>query len=94
MMIFENGGSPRFFITSVDWMERNLDKRIEVGGEVKSPQLKLELDRIFKTLWKGNVKARVLDGEMRNRYFRNNLPIFNAQTELHNFYAQVIKTKG
>lgn len=94
MMIFENGGSPRFFITSADWMERNLDKRIEVGGEVKSPQLKLELDRIFKTLWKGNVKARVLDGEMRNRYFRNNLPIFNAQTELHNFYAQVIKTKG
>lgn len=93
MMIFENGGNPRFFITSADWMERNLDKRIEVGGEVKSPQLKLELDRIFKTLWKGNVKARVLDGEMRNRYFRNNLPIYNAQTELHNFYAQVIKTK-
>lgn len=94
MMIFENGGDPRFFITSADWMERNLDKRIEVGGEVKSPQLKLELDRIFKTLWKGNVKARVLDGEMRNRYFRNNLPIYNAQTELHNFYAQVIKTKA
>lgn len=92
LMIFANAGQPRYFVTSADWMERNLDKRIEVGGEVKDLRLNSELDRIFNTMWRGNVKARVLDGLMRNRYYRNNLPVFNAQDELYNYYTEVAKT--
>ncbi len=92
LMIFTNGGQPRYFLTSADWMERNLDKRIEVGGEVKDLRLNSELDRVFTTMWKGNVKARVLDGLMRNRYYRNNLPVFNAQDELYKYYSEIAKT--
>jgi polyphosphate kinase len=65
IMIFENGGDPLYFLTSGDWMERNLDRRIEVGGQVKDAKLKSEIARIFETMWKGNVKSRVLDRTMR-----------------------------
>ncbi len=92
LMIFTNAGEARYFLTSGDWMERNLDKRIEVGGEVKDLRLNSELDRIFNTMWKGNVKARILDRDMRNRYYRNNEPVFNAQDELYRYYVNISKT--
>lgn len=93
LMIFENGGNARYFITSGDWMERNLDKRIEVGGEVKDREIKTDLNRIFQTMWKGNVKARILDGTMKNRYYRNNEPVFNAQEELYKYYFELARTE-
>jgi polyphosphate kinase len=89
IMIFENGGDPLYFLTSGDWMERNLDRRIEVGGQVKDAKLKSEIARIFETMWKGNVKSRVLDRTMRNRYYRNNEPVFNAQDELFAHYTEI-----
>lgn len=84
--IFENGGKRKYFLTSADWMERNLDKRIEVGVQIHQEDLKERLDTIFTILWKGNVKARVIDAEQRNRYVGNRETSYNAQDELYKFY--------
>jgi polyphosphate kinase len=91
IMIFENGGDPIYYLTSGDWMERNLDRRIEVGGQVKDAKVKAEIDRIFETMWKGNVKSRILDKGMRNRYYRNSDAVFNAQDELFAYYEDLGK---
>lgn len=91
IMIFENGGDPIYYLTSGDWMERNLDRRIEVGGQVKDAKVKAEIDRIFETMWKGNVKSRILDKGMRNRYYRNSDAVFNAQDELFVYYEDLGK---
>jgi polyphosphate kinase len=86
--IFENNGDPVHIITSADWMERNLDQRIEVGMTVKDAAIKAELDRIFDFQWRGSVKARNISADLKNRYNERNLPPFHAQRELYRSYIQ------
>jgi polyphosphate kinase len=85
--IFENNGDPVHIITSADWMERNLDQRIEVGMTVKDAAIKTELDRIFDFQWRGSVKARNISADLKNRYNERNLPPFHAQRELYLSYT-------
>ena len=85
--IFENNGDPVHIITSADWMERNLDQRIEVGMTVKDTAIKTELDRIFDFQWRGSVKARNISADLKNRYNERNLPPFHAQRELYLSYT-------
>jgi polyphosphate kinase len=85
-MIFENDGKPIYIITSADFMERNLDKRIEVGVMIKDESIQSELDQIFDFQWRGSVKARLISSDLKNRYRKRNLPPFHAQVETYNFY--------
>ena len=87
-IIFENGGQPIHYITSADWMERNLDKRIEVGVPVLEPSLKKELDTIFEFQWKGSVKSRLISKNLKNTYRRPNKS-FHAQHELYKYYREL-----
>lgn len=85
-LIFHNNGKPEHYITSADFMERNLDKRIEVGVHVEDKAVKEELDRIFNFQWSGTVKARLLTQDLSNTYRKNDLPPFHAQNELYQSY--------
>jgi polyphosphate kinase len=89
MMVFNNGGKKEYFITSADFMERNLDKRIEVGTIVEDPHVQEELEKLFDFQWRGSVKARLIDEQMRNHYRRNDLPPFHAQEELYSYYKRL-----
>lgn len=87
--VFGHGGEPKYYLSSADWMERNMDNRIEVTCPVYSPALREELDMIFNFQWKGNVKARFLNKEMNNRYRRSNADEpFRAQFELYKHYQE------
>ena len=86
-MIFGNDGNPLYFITSADWMERNLDKRIEVGCPIISENLKRELDLIFDYQWRGNNKARIIDQKQKNQYrSKEGIESFHYQEEMYNYY--------
>lgn len=88
-MIFHNGGDPLYFLSSADWMERNLDKRIEVGTPVYDKDIQRELSTIFAIQWNDTAKARVLDRMMRNRYRETEEGeiILQSQQELWKYYA-------
>ncbi len=86
---FENSGKPEYFITSADFMERNLDKRIEVGVLVESPNVQKELDLIFNYQWSGSVKARLITADFKNQYRRTDIPTFHAQLELYKYYKKI-----
>jgi polyphosphate kinase len=75
--IFCNGGKDSTYISSSDWMTRNLDYRIEVSCPVLDPKVKEEVRNIIETQWKDNVKARVLNEKMDNNYrkMRDEKPI-------------------
>ena len=88
-MIFHNNGQKKYFITSADWMERNLDKRVEVGCPVLKRHTQRRLDEIFDTYWKGNVKSRIIDENQLNLYHRDKKPTFNAQDELFRYYKKI-----
>ena len=68
VLIFNNGGNPLVYISSADWMVRNLDHRVEAACPILDNELKLELMEIIKIQLKDNVKARILDTELNNVY--------------------------
>ncbi len=88
-MIFGNNGNPKYYISSADWMERNLDNRIEVSCPILDDRLKSELDLIFEYQWKGNVKVRFQNKLMDNRYKKSTAKKkFRAQLKLYEFYKE------
>jgi polyphosphate kinase len=91
-MKFENNGEPIFILTSADFMERNLDNRIEVGVIIKENSIQKELDTIFDFQWKGSVKARLISPDLKNRYRKRNLPPFHAQLELYKYYCAKVNS--
>jgi len=68
VLIFHNGGKPKVYISSADWMVRNLDHRVEAACPVNDPRLQKELIDILNIQLSGNVKARVLNNEQDNTY--------------------------
>jgi len=68
VMIFHNNGKEKVFISSADWMVRNLDHRIEVAAPILDEKIKKELIDIINIQLKDNQKARILDTELSNKY--------------------------
>jgi polyphosphate kinase len=87
-MIFHNNGNPHYYLTSGDWMERNLDKRIEVGCPVYQKDIQQELQLIFDTQWKDNVKARIIDKKQLNRHVETTDPTMHSQQWLQEHYHE------
>jgi len=88
-VIFGNGGTPETYISSADWMERNLDQRIEVGAKILDPQIQAEIALIFDYQWRGSVKARSISANYKNLYSKRDLPPFHAQQQLFAQYKQL-----
>jgi polyphosphate kinase len=86
---FGNGGTPETYISSADWMERNLDQRIEVGAKILDPQIQAEIALIFDYQWRGSVKARSISANYKNLYSKRDLPPFHAQQQLFAHYKQL-----
>ena len=68
VLIFHHRGKEKMYISSADWMVRNLDYRIEAAVEVHHPALRKELKDILEIQLEDTVKARILDAELKNEY--------------------------
>ena len=68
ILVFHNGGEEKVFLSSGDWMTRNLDRRVEVTLPVYDADLQRELKALLEIQWQDNVKARILSAEMTNQY--------------------------
>ena len=85
-MIFCNNQDNEVFISSADWMTRNLDNRVEVTCPIYQPEIKKELFDIFNIYWNDNIKSRYVNLEKINRYNRNDKPNSRSQEELYKYY--------
>lgn len=93
VFIFHNGGDKKVFLSSADWMERNLSFRIETTFPVYDPDLKAEIEALMDLQLKDNVKARFIERFHRNEYRRTNTDIpVRAQLESY-FYFKRKKEK-
>ncbi len=66
LIAFHNGGNSKMYISSADWMVRNLDHRVEAACPILVPAIKQELLDILNIQLKDNEKARVLNNELNN----------------------------
>ncbi|WP_440055015.1 polyphosphate kinase 1 [Pseudoalteromonas sp. T1lg65] len=86
VMVFDNAGEPKVFISSADWMTRNLDHRVEVGTPIYSEQLKKVIIDIIELQFKDRTKARIIDAEQKNLYVRRgNRKKIRSQIAIHDY---------
>jgi len=90
ILYFRCGAWERVFITSADWMKRNMNRRIEVLCPVLDPDAASLLKKILFTHLKDNVKARYVNGSRNNEFVRNDEPAHHSQEEVF----QLIKAEG
>ena len=68
VLIFHNSGNEKVYLSSADWMVRNLDHRVEAAIPIINPELQKELKDIIHIQLRDNVKARILNNELTNNY--------------------------
>ena len=84
VLIFCNGGNPRYYLGSADWMPRNLLNRIEVMTPVYDEALRADLLRTVEYGLKDTTNARVVDGKGTNEIQKGEY--FRSQEELYKAY--------
>ena len=89
--IFENEGDNKIYISSADWMTRNMDYRVEVSCPIYDEEIKAEILETFEICWKDNVKARVHSLNQDNAYRRNDKPALRSQFALYEYYKNKLE---
>ena len=91
--IFNNNGKNEIYISSADWMTRNLDNRVEVTCPILDPNIKKEINDIFEIYWSDNVKSRTVNNEIPNQYQinQNSKKLIRSQIEINNYYKSKLE---
>jgi len=95
VFVFANGGSPLYYISSADWMNRNFDYRFEVGCPVYDKRIRKELMDMMEIQWADNVKARLINSSPVNQYKKaahGEKPI-RSQFELYHYFNKLLEQK-
>jgi len=89
VFIFNNFNTPMVYISSADWMIRNLDHRIEVACPIFDNSIQEELTTILKLQMQENVKGRILDNDQANNYVisEENTPEMRSQIEIYHYLS-------
>ena len=91
LYIFENDGAPKIYISSADFMRRNLDTRVEISCPIYDEQIKEEILETFAICWSDNVKARCISEKQDNLYRKNNKPKVRSQFALYAYYKNKLE---
>ena len=90
--IYCNGGKELIYLTSADFMTRNIDNRVEVGFPIYDEKLQQEIRDIIDIQLEDNTKAREINSQNTNKYHKTNSPeSHRAQIEIYNYLKS--KTK-
>jgi polyphosphate kinase len=89
--IFHSGGKEKIFISSADWMVRNLDHRVEATCPIFDESIKKELKDIIGIQLQDNVKARWLNNELTNDYVESEGLQVRSQVETYNYLHNKIE---
>lgn len=91
--VFHNNGKEKVYLSSADWMVRNLDHRVEATCLVADKKIKQELIDILNIQLSDNIKARALNNTLNNEYVRTGGKKIRSQVETYKFlYKKTLET--
>ena len=91
LFIFENKGDQKIYISSADFMGRNLDSRVEISCPIYDEEIKKEVIDTFDICWSDNVKARKISAKSNNAYRTNDNEKVRSQFRLYEYYKEKLK---
>jgi len=90
IFLFGNNGKENMYISSADWMTRNLNRRVEVACPIYDENIKNELKQMLQIQLKDNSKSRILDLKLSNEYNKNHSPEkYRAQEDYYNYIKSI-----
>lgn len=88
---FTNGGTPKIYISSADFMTRNIENRVEVAAPIYDTDLQRQITEVFDIIWNDNVKARRLNGPIQNAFIKNDSAPIRSQFEIFDYYKKEVE---
>ena len=93
IFVFCNNNQELFYISSADWMTRNLDHRVEVACPIYDEEIKKEIRKTLEIQMSDNVKARIINDVQDNQYLRNDMPPIQSQMIIYKYYRDQAMNK-
>ncbi|GAB1855509.1 polyphosphate kinase 1 [Flavobacteriaceae bacterium MHTCC 0001] len=90
--IFGKDEDAKVYISSADWMTRNIENRVEVSCPIYDDDVKQEIIDTFKICWSDNVKARLLNTDTENEYKVDANKKVRSQIALYDYYLNRLKS--
>ena len=88
---FYNDGAEDLFLTSADWMRRNLNRRIETAFPILDAEIKRSIIDILNIQLQDNVKACLIDEHLHNNFKRDDNPVkVRAQLAIYEYLKNKI----
>ena len=91
LFIFCNNEQTKVYISSADWMTRNIENRVEVSCPIYDEDIKTELIETFNISWSDNIKARILSADQKNVYRKSKKPKVRSQFALYDYYLKKLE---
>ena len=86
--MFENAGDSKVYLSSADFMTRNIENRVEVAVPIYDSILKQDIQDVFEIAWNDNVKARKINGQEQNVFVENGEEEIRSQWKIHDYYSK------
>ncbi len=94
IFVFCQGGKEKYFLSSADWMPRNIDRRIEATCPIYDPALQQEIRDFLEIHWQDNVKARILNDKLDNQIANADAKKkVRAQDALYKYFQNKLEEK-
>jgi polyphosphate kinase len=86
VQIYGNGGNELVYLSSADFMTRNIDNRVEVGFPIYNEELRKEIKDIINLQLQDNTKAREINAANTNKYHKTKAAVLSrAQLDIYNY---------
>jgi polyphosphate kinase len=88
VFIFLNKGKKKYYLSSSDLMQRNLDFRVEITFPIYAEPLQDELDFFMENQWNDNTKSRIIDSQLKNKYKVAKATANRSQLTFHDYLKE------